>query len=307
MKNNLSLFILLGSILLFFSKPSLGRDFENPHQFNPGDVMSADILNDLFGNIKKSVAAVNEEDLVGEWQCDSYLHITAYDESVDSTQSWEVGSEQLYATLRSTLTFSDDGDGTYSVSSSSPNPFLEVRSDAVNSSFEVKSNILFFHMFSGDPTGVLYEIRKISDTTVVLFPSLSDSNLEAVLFCDLQNLPPVNPKQLTATLSGSTVSLTWTDESDDEDNFKILRRDTMTGEFAEIGTATSASYTDTLTSDGKYWYRVVATNANGDSLGSNVAKVTLGDEDNSQQLRNELRMMKERMELIESELGGGGE
>jgi hypothetical protein len=88
-----------------------------------------------------------------------------------------------------------------------------------------------------------------------------------------------------------------------------VRKDSLTGEYAEIGTASAGttSYTDTLSVDGKYWYRIFAVNANGDSLGSNVAKVTLGNVDDTQNLRNELRMMKERMELIESELGGGGQ
>ena len=89
------------------------------------------------------------------------------------------------------------------------------------------------------------------------------------------DIPPTIPRNLSANAVGLTITLSWTDASDDETGFKIMRRDTLTGEYAQIGTAEAdaTSYEDTLTQAGTYWYRVKATNANGDSLGSNVVKV----------------------------------
>ncbi|MFH0797702.1 MAG: fibronectin type III domain-containing protein, partial [Candidatus Omnitrophota bacterium] len=100
----------------------------------------------------------------------------------------------------------------------------------------------------------------------------------SIIFTRL-NTPPAIPTELTATASGLTVVLTWTDNSTDETGFKISRKDTLEGEFAEIGTtsADTTTYTDTLTQSGTYWYRVMATNANGDSLGSNEAMVTVSE------------------------------
>src|SRR5262249_23948445 len=67
----------------------------------------------------------------------------------------------------------------------------------------------------------------------------------------------------------------WTDNSSDEANF-ILDRST-TNTFDQITTITlpanTTSYVDTGLSPGNYYYRVRATNANGNSVDSNIASV----------------------------------
>ena len=93
--------------------------------------------------------------------------------------------------------------------------------------------------------------------------------------CDKQNLPPSTPATFTASASGKTVSLAWTDNSTDETGFKVFRKDILTGNYSTV-TTTSAdviSYSDTVTDAKSYWYRVSATNSNGDSTGSKVVKV----------------------------------
>ena len=93
--------------------------------------------------------------------------------------------------------------------------------------------------------------------------------------CEMQNLPPTTPDNFTASASGKTVSLAWTDNSTDETGFKVLRRDSCDGSFNVINTtsadATSAS--DTVTAAKSYWYRVSATNSNGDSVASKMVRV----------------------------------
>ena len=93
--------------------------------------------------------------------------------------------------------------------------------------------------------------------------------------CDKQNLPPTTPATFTASASGMTVSLAWTDNSTDETGFKLLRKDSLTGSFSTVTTtsADATSYSDTVTDAKSYWYRVSATNSNGDSTGSKVVKV----------------------------------
>ena len=58
-----------------------------------------------------------------------------------------------------------------------------------------------------------------------------------------------------------------------------MRRDSLEGEYNELTTtaADTTSYDDTVSEAGDYWYRVKATNNNGDSLGSNVVKVTVAE------------------------------
>jgi hypothetical protein len=87
------------------------------------------------------------------------------------------------------------------------------------------------------------------------------------------NGPPNAPSGLSAKVSGSTVSLTWTDNSTNETSFKVYRR-TKTGknvsDWLLRGSPTSASFTDSGVPSGSYQYYVAATNAGVDSAPSNI-------------------------------------
>ena len=84
---------------------------------------------------------------------------------------------------------------------------------------------------------------------------------------------------LAAPVHSASLVLKWTDNSDNEDGFKIERRLGTTGAFAEVarrgaqpGTGTIASDTDTgLIDQQNYCYRVRAFNAAGDSGYTNIA------------------------------------
>ena len=56
-----------------------------------------------------------------------------------------------------------------------------------------------------------------------------------------------------------------------------MRKDFLDDEYHEIGNTNQniSTYTDSVPTFGDYWYRVKATNESGDSLGSNVVKVTV--------------------------------
>jgi len=76
-----------------------------------------------------------------------------------------------------------------------------------------------------------------------------------------------------ATVSNSEIAVTWTDNSSNEDGFKIERKIGALGTYSQIATvgANVTTYNNTgLTADTKYYYRVKAYNAaNGDSQYSN--------------------------------------
>lgn len=74
---------------------------------------------------------------------------------------------------------------------------------------------------------------------------------------------PLNPPtNLTASVSGSQVTLNWTNNSTHQTGFKVERRTGTGGAFVEIATATTPPYTDGgLTSGTLYFYRVRAVNA----------------------------------------------
>ncbi len=87
--------------------------------------------------------------------------------------------------------------------------------------------------------------------------------------------PPAAPSDLAASAnSSSQITLTWTDNSDNESFFDIERADGGSGAFAWIDTApaNSTSYLDEgLTANTSYDYRVRATNADGESDYTNIA------------------------------------
>jgi titin len=90
----------------------------------------------------------------------------------------------------------------------------------------------------------------------------------------LSNIP-VAPSGLTVTTTtSSSVSLAWTDNSNNETGFKIQRKQGATGAYTTIKTtlANVTTYTDSdsVLLDGiQYYYKVCATNSAGDSAYSN--------------------------------------
>ncbi len=93
-------------------------------------------------------------------------------------------------------------------------------------------------------------------------------------------LVPEAPSNLVASTAGcDQINLTWQDNSDNEDEFRIDRSVDGTN-FTQIGTvpANQTTYSDTgLEQNTTYWYRVRACNAVGCSDYSNVARAkTLG-------------------------------
>lgn len=89
--------------------------------------------------------------------------------------------------------------------------------------------------------------------------------------------PPSAPTNLTASVISTTeVSLSWTDVSDNEDGFKIERKESG-GTYSEIKTlsAGTTSYSDTgLSPNTTYYYRIRAFNSYGTSSYSNEASAT---------------------------------
>jgi subtilisin family serine protease len=86
---------------------------------------------------------------------------------------------------------------------------------------------------------------------------------------------PSAPSSLTATVVSKTqINLSWADNSSDETGFKIERSTSSTTGFTQVGTTgpgVTTFQSTGLTGNTTYYYRVRATNANGDSGYSNTA------------------------------------
>jgi transcriptional regulator CtsR len=90
----------------------------------------------------------------------------------------------------------------------------------------------------------------------------------------LSNIP-ATPSNLAATpVSKTQINLTWTDNSTTEDSFKIERKAGAAGTYMQLVAvgANVTSYSNTgLFANGEYFYRVRASNADGNSAYSNEA------------------------------------
>ncbi|HAV43141.1 TPA: hypothetical protein DCX15_03905, partial [bacterium] len=91
---------------------------------------------------------------------------------------------------------------------------------------------------------------------------------------------PAAPSNLTATtISSSQIDLSWQDNSDNEQGFKIERKTGAGGTYTQITTvrANVTNYSDTgLAEATTYYYRVRAYSAGGNSGYSDEASVTTG-------------------------------
>jgi fibronectin type 3 domain-containing protein len=93
--------------------------------------------------------------------------------------------------------------------------------------------------------------------------------------------PPDAPANLTASGQSSTqINLSWADVTD-ETSYKVQRSANGTTGWSQVGTtaANVTAFSNTgLSANTTYWYRVVASNASGDSAASTSASATtLGD------------------------------
>jgi titin len=88
---------------------------------------------------------------------------------------------------------------------------------------------------------------------------------------------PAAPSSLAVTSGGKgSASLSWADNSNNEESFAIERSTSMSGGYIQVATvaANVRSYTDnTLFRKTTYFYRVRAANSGGKSGYSNVASV----------------------------------
>ena len=254
-----------------------------PLTFSQGDVLSAEILNTILGRLNNvSLGFQKVDDLEGEWSC-----LTAEQSEVGGCQGGSWGSDNPYALDNTTgvpyyktlssMTLTKTGDSLIKISSTillggcgaygTGSPF--------NGPYEYKgimpySNRLLLEKITSDimnvPTNVAFTKLSPSKFKIITSGGSLDSETE----CSKTNIPPLPPTNLSGSLSGSTVSLSWTDQSDDETGFKIQTKTTVKGSWKTIETLSSNVTSTSITaSEGDNWYRILSTNSHGDSITSN--------------------------------------
>ena len=258
----ISLFLLMNTAM------SLAGELQ---EFKPGEVISSDMFNENFELLEETASGFeNEKKLLGTWRCDCIMGADYHGSlPLSSDGLYRDGGEEIF-------TFSYTG-GQYWVGSQNYMLFTSQNqtppmSHNYNSLYKVIANIMLFD----SPNGYTNYLRIHRKSRYYMVMTRNYGYIIDIWDCQRVDRPPEKPTDLNASeTQPRDIALGWTDKSGDESGFKIYRRDTLTGPYNLIDTVSSdvTVYQDVVTAKGTYWYRVKATNAHGDSLGSNVAVV----------------------------------
>ncbi len=264
----------MGLALLAAGAVTAAADDDRCPPMRDGDTVAADVFNERFRRTEEVLEGmVSASDLVGVWGATFMVPMAVG----DPPPGFQLDSSGLFNSFWTTITFRNDGDGTFSyqLGAHHMNPFEVQGSPELNAEsgkYTARSNILFY-----DPDGPqLSRSCSMFRLTPSKVEVVQDINSMRILL-EKQDRPPAVPEGLSAMIRGGSVTLAWTDRSANETGFKILRKDQLGREYAVIATvaADATQHVDAPPGPGTYWYRVVATNDHGDSLGSNVAKATV--------------------------------
>lgn len=156
-------------------------------------------------------------------------------------------------------------------------------------------NIDLYVRFGNQPLVNIYNCRSISNTSgeqcIFQFPAAGDwhimiagysnnisfYNLTATFQLGIQNELPAAPTNLSARANSLTqVALNWTDNSSNELQFRLRRREESNGIWIDLPPVQSntTSYTDTVAPGVTYYYSVTSLNGAGTSAASNEVSVT---------------------------------
>lgn len=269
---------ILASALLITSSVK-ASDYSTPHTFKPGDVISADMMNEIFSYIRAAKATVTESDLIGTWTCNATASVNDVSGSLFSASGWTAPSHGFfYSSGESTVTFTDNGDNTYTVSTPAPDP-IELRDSSASThdgDFIVENNILYYEMNENPSQVGQAVITQISNDRYMFSKNSSLNRQPLLMTCDRASVPPAKVTTLAASKSGQQVSLSWTDVAN-ETGYKVYRLNPDATSYTLLSSSVSqdsTSYTDTLPETAGYYnYYIKATNAAGDSYVSNIVQV----------------------------------
>lgn len=223
-----------------------------PVTFAEGDVISASVMNSVLKRVNDvQKGFVNVAELDGTWSCTTY--------STNSAGCSAAGN--LLYSKTGTMTFTASSK-TFAYSGTGDPRGCFVGGYQTSGSYDVQGGFLVTDY------GV-YDARKKGPNEFIW--TLNSANPpNGFTVCSKTSTAPAPADALTATVSGTSVALTWTDQSSDETGFKVQYKTSAKGAWTTATTtaANATSYTVTSLTTGKYWFRVIALNSNGDAMSS---------------------------------------
>ncbi len=305
---------LLTIFCLLFSFGLMAKDYKSLQRLNEGDVISAEVFNDIMDRIELTLKPIAISEITGTWTAKQYVCKDG-DYGPEFCDGGAVlgplNQENEFRYKFDKVTIVDNNNGTFNFTAESNNLLLNYN---FSNSFRATTGNLT-HVCSLSPAqiigcksdsrvnqnggtiAVFMNIKRTSPNQMVLFwgPSVGGYNFNHIILDKLNN-PPEPPTNLAVTNADGTVSLSWTapetysltvpgvegttPASQTEgaaSSYKIQSKDAADGTYTELATATSNSYTDTITSGTTRWYRVYAVNEYGTSKGSNVVSISYSE------------------------------
>lgn len=234
-----------------------------PVTFAEGDVISASVMNNVLKRVNDTQRGfTSSAEIVGTWACTTYSVRGSCDPGFVSTP----GGVQTAKTQN--IVFSCSGN-TCTAAAASFFPGSCNAGGTTTQNYELNGNV----MASG---WGIHDIKKINPTKFVWQINSSLPQQEYVV-CEKSATAPAPADALTITVSGTSFALTWTDQSSDETGFKVQYKTSAKGTWTTATTtaANATSYTVSSLTAGKYWFRVIATNGNGDSISSSEVQAEI--------------------------------
>ena len=288
-------------LIILFSINSFSADYKSAVRLKEGDVISAEVFNDIMDRIELTLKPITISELVGTWSAKQYICKRGQFPDGNycdflSAIGGKTTENNVFRTRTDTVTISDNENNT--VNWTSPNinllisdqfsadTYLPNTGNQVHTCSFSDAQIVGCLMDSQIDPGVggrivsFWNIKRTSPTQFVMFfgPVEKGGYEMNHIILNKQEIAPNPPTNFSATLqSGTTpnVTFSWTASEGGADSYTIKSKDSATGTFADLQTEITniGSFSDSLTS-GTRWYRVFAVDSNGTSIGSNVVSVT---------------------------------
>ena len=261
----LSLLIILFSINSFAITCA-----DDEIDLNPGDVISADMVKDIFDRISGVSSGMTSEELDGTWIC------TSFNRTVGTLNGYSANSDGIGSSMSQDITFTKQSDDTFIVTYQNNLGQNSISTSENTCKGKIIDGALF--VATTAETGNcynsgLYGMKRLSKQCLV-WEVTNSFPLASATSCQKKSPAPLAPTNLTATLSGSSVSLSWTAGDSNTVSYTVKAKTSNTGTYSDVITENNGTtFTDTLSS-GTKWYRVYGVNASGTSTGSNVVSVS---------------------------------
>ena len=246
---------------------------------NPGDVISADMIKDIFERISGITQGMKANQLDGTWVCTANTAVRSATSNNPLANNFIANENGIGESMTQEIVFDKQEDDTFLVSYE--DSFQGSVPQQPSGPFSCKGSLSGGGMFSMAPSDNCsspgtYFMRKTSKSCFVWGVNKAHTQ-SGVTECRKKFTVPLAPRDLTATLSGSSVSLSWDSGDSSTVSYTVKAKTSNAESFTDlIIEINGTTFTDTHSS-GTKWYRVYGVNANGSSTGSNVVSITYSE------------------------------